>query len=156
MIMANVLLNVALIPTAWALATARLRSALRFVPVKVNVHKIESPRNREIQIAKNSSVDSSKGCGWCPNTICQCAEKEEFDQWQMCMEENSVNVGQCLSGCGADDNSCQSDCVESYYQAQTRCPCEVTNLQFIDFRALKPQAIRLTPYKLIIFYFWPF
>ena len=67
----------------------------------------------------------SIGCAWCPNTICQCAEKEEFDQWQMCTEENGIEVGRCLNDCDIEDTVCQSECVDDYYQDRNRCPCEV-------------------------------
>lgn len=78
----------------------------------------------------------SIGCAWCPNTICQCAEKEEFDQWQMCTEENGIEVGRCLNDCAIEDTVCQSECVDDYYQDRNRCPCEVNSNQTLETPSL--------------------
>ena len=50
--------------------------------------------------------------------------KESNDDWNTCLDENSLQLGRCVYACNGDRN-CEADCNDDFRQRQFDCPCEV-------------------------------
>ena len=50
--------------------------------------------------------------------------KESNDDWNTCLDENSLQLGRCVYACNGDSN-CEADCSDDFRQRQLDCPCEV-------------------------------
>ena len=81
-------------------------------------------------------INCPNGCEDCP--YCQCDEKEEDPNWQLCNERFENDYLDCVSACDKTDFTCLSECNRLFEESMTNCPCEVeltcklTNTNFFN------------------------
>ena len=49
---------------------------------------------------------------------------ETNQDWNICIDENGATLGRCVYACDGNE-SCETDCLDSFKIRQTNCPCEV-------------------------------
>ena len=54
--------------------------------------------------------------------------KETNEDWNNCLDENSLVMGRCVYACNGDRN-CMSDCNDDFLERQFDCPCEVNVIE---------------------------
>ena len=47
------------------------------------------------------------------------------EDWNMCIDDNGATLGRCVYACDGNE-SCETDCLDSFKLRQANCPCEVT------------------------------
>ena len=89
------------------------------------------------------------GCEDCQNPVCECEVKwtimcytkfqisfqdlETNQDWNICIDDNGATLGRCIYACD-DNESCETDCVNSFKIRQTNCPCEVWTQLFFRIK----------------------
>ena len=51
-------------------------------------------------------------------------DKRSNNEWNRCIDENSIFWGRCIYDCDGDDQ-CENQCVAEFKLKQEDCPCEV-------------------------------
>ena len=59
--------------------------------------------------------------------------KETNEDWNNCLDENSLVMGRCVYACNGDRN-CMSDCNDDFLERQLDCPCEVGINDTVSFQ----------------------
>ena len=49
---------------------------------------------------------------------------ESNQDWNICIDENGATLGRCVYACDGNE-SCETDCLDSFKIRQSNCPCEV-------------------------------
>ena len=49
---------------------------------------------------------------------------ETNQDWNIRIDENGATLGRCVYACDGNE-SCETDCLDSFKIRQTNCPCEV-------------------------------
>ena len=52
---------------------------------------------------------------------------ETNTDWNECTDKNGATLGRCVYACQGNED-CEMDCITSFKNRQTHCPCEVFNL----------------------------
>ena len=52
-------------------------------------------------------------------------DKENNEEWNRCLDSNSLIWGRCIYACGSNAK-CTDDCVTKFQEQLMNCPCEVT------------------------------
>ena len=52
-------------------------------------------------------------------------ERESNEEWNRCLDSNSLILGRCIYGCGENED-CKDQCVTEFEDRQLNCPCEVS------------------------------
>ena len=51
-------------------------------------------------------------------------DKENNEEWNRCLDSNSLIWGRCIYDCGGNDE-CKGICVDEFEKNLLNCPCEV-------------------------------
>ena len=57
---------------------------------------------------------------------------EENQDWNRCIDDNSLTLGRCVYKCDNDDQ-CEDDCLTGFKIRQLNCPCEVFFQEMFKF-----------------------